>query len=306
MGHEAGRVSELFDRLLTDEVHKRLAETQDHGPIISSLVGTDRGSYNQRMPRLLRAVDRRLPQGIGDAVRQVGLFVLADLCYETVRGIAEGKAVAAFANANDIINWERGTGTFFEPNLQAAFIPHRWIIDFADFMYMNSHFVVTTTFLVWLYLFRNRSFYFVRNMFMVAMGLALVGYALFPAAPPRLFPEHGFVDTITNFSQVNHDSALVKIFINPFAAVPSMHIAFSLMIGMTATRVVRTPALKALWVLYAPLVFFVVVVTANHFWIDAAAGAFVAAVSAVAAHRLLAPARPAAWSFQQAPSEATI
>ena len=84
------------------------------------------------------------------------------------------------------------------------------MIDFANFMYMNSHFVLTTGFLVWLYLRRNDSFYFVRNMFMVAMGLALVGYALFPTAPPRLFPEYGFVDTINDFSSVNHDSALVK------------------------------------------------------------------------------------------------
>ena len=62
-------------------------------------------------------------------------------------------------------------------------------------------------------------------------ALALVGYALFPTAPPRLLPELGFVDTITDFSQVNHDSALVKIFVNPYAAVPSMHIAFALMIA---------------------------------------------------------------------------
>ena len=65
---------------------------------------------------------------------------------------------------------------------------------------MNSHFVITTAFLAWLYLFRNEHFYFVRNMFMVAMGLALVGYALFPTAPPRLFPGEGFTDTIAVFT----------------------------------------------------------------------------------------------------------
>ena len=68
-------------------------------------------------------------------------------------------------------------------------------------------------------------------MFVVSMGLALIGYIGFPTAPPRMFPEHGFVDTITDFSSVNHDSALAKIFINPYAAVPSMHCAFALMIG---------------------------------------------------------------------------
>ncbi len=64
---------------------------------------------------------------------------------------------------------------------------------------MNSHFVVTTTFLAWLYLFRNEHFHFVRNMFMVAMGIALLGYALFPTAPPRMLPGEGFTDTIATY-----------------------------------------------------------------------------------------------------------
>jgi hypothetical protein len=131
------------------------------------------------------------------------------------------------------------------------------------------------------------------------MGLALFGYALFPAAPPRLFPEYGFVDTITNFSQVNHDSALVKIFVNPYAAVPSMHIAFALMIGIPAMRISRHLASKVVWALYPVLVFFVVTVTANHFWLDAAAGALVACLAAAASTYLLARLRPEAWSWRE-------
>ena len=69
-------------------------------------------------------------------------------------------------------------------------------------MYFNSHFVITTSFLAWLYLFRNDNFNFVRNMFMVAMGLALIGYALFPTAPPRMFPSAGFTDTIAAFTNI--------------------------------------------------------------------------------------------------------
>ena len=92
-------------------------------------------------------------------------------------------SAVAITNGQHVIDFEKSTHTFFEPNLQAVFIHQRWIVDFANFMYMNSHFVVTTAFLVWLYLFRNWNFYFVRNMFMVAMGLAVVGYALLPTAP---------------------------------------------------------------------------------------------------------------------------
>jgi PAP2 superfamily len=250
--------------------------------------------------RVVERIGNRLPKGWGDLFRQVGLFALADICYETVRGVAEGRASVAFANAKTLVEAERATGTFFEPDLQGALISQQWLIEAANWMYMNTHFVITTSFLVWLYLFRNESFYFVRNMFLVAMGLALVGYTLFPTAPPRLLPEEGFVDTITDFSQVGHDSALVKLFVNPYAAVPSMHIAFALMISIPGISIARHAVSKVFWALYPFLVLFVVVVTANHFWLDAAAGAAVAAVAALVAHRLLAAMGPGNWSWRPA------
>ena len=189
---------------------------------------------------VVNAIGDRLPKGWGDAFRQIGLFVLADLCYETVRGIAEGKAsVGVRQRPARSSTSSRPPAPSSSRASRRCCIGDQWLIDFANLLYMNSHFVITTAFLVWLYLFRNDSFYFVRNMFMVAMALALVGYTLFPTAPPRLFPEYGFVDTITDFSSVNHDSALVKIFVNPYAAVPSMHIAFALMIGVPGVRLSR-------------------------------------------------------------------
>ena len=117
-------------------------------------------------------------------------------------------------------------------------------------MYMNSHFVLTSGFLVWLYLYRNDHFYFVRNMFMIAMGLALVGYTLLPTAPPRLIPDEGFVDTINLYAGVNHDSALVQMFVNPYAAVPSMHCAFALMIGVTGAIISEHRATRIFWTVY--------------------------------------------------------
>jgi membrane-associated phospholipid phosphatase len=247
---------------------------------------------------LINKVGGWLPHGYGDAGRQLGLFVLAELCYELVRGLADGNRVQAIINGQHVINLEKGLGTYFEPGFQKLFLDHRWMVDFANFMYMNSHFVVTTTFLVWLYVFRNQHFYFVRNMFLVAMGLALIGYALLPTAPPRMF--EGFTDTITDYAQVNHDSALVKVFINPYAAIPSMHVAFSMMIGVTGAMVARRRISKILWAAYPLLVFWVVVVTANHFWIDGAAGLLVAILAALAAREVLARARPAVWSFRPA------
>jgi PAP2 superfamily protein len=249
---------------------------------------------------LVDRVGRWLPHGYGDAARQLSLFVVAELCYESVRGIADTTRVQAFNNGANVIDFEKSIHTFFEPNLQAIFIQHRWIIDAANFMYMNSHFVITTAFLVWLYLFRNPRFYFVRNMFMVAMGLAIIGYALLPTAPPRLFPNEGFVDTITDYAQVNHDSGLVKLFVNPYAAIPSMHVAFSLMIGVTGALIARHAWVRALWCIYPVVVFWVVVVTANHFWVDGAVGALVACLAAITARQVLARVRPAVWSWRPA------
>lgn len=244
------------------------------------------------MPRPISYIGSRLPRGWGDLFLQLALFFGVYQGYQVVRGLSEGKEALAMANAERIIDVERSLGLFFEPGLQSAMLDFGWVIDAANWMYVNSHFIVTTTFLAWLYLFRNEHFYFVRNMFMVAMLLALTGYLVYPTAPPRLMPGEGFTDTIATFTALEPDSNAVSLLVNKYAAVPSMHIGFATMIAVPAVMLVRTPVLKAAWALYPFMVLFVVVVTGNHFWLDAAAGAGVAATSAFVAHRLLAPQRP--------------
>jgi membrane-associated phospholipid phosphatase len=140
-------------------------------------------------------------------------------------------------------------------------------------------------------------------MFMVAMGLALVGYTVFPTAPPRFLPEWGFTDTVANFvGEAAENSA--NVLYNPFAAVPSMHVAFALMISIPAFMLVRNRVLKALWLVYPLVVTFVVMVTANHYWLDAALGALVAAVSAYTASAGFARLRPEAWGWRTGAAKA--
>jgi hypothetical protein len=252
----------------------------------------------------LTNISRKLPKGWGDLILQLVFFFVAYEGYQVVRGFADGKSQVAFANGEHVISLERSLGAFFEPGLQQAFLSHHSIIDAANWMYFNSHFVITVGVLAWIYLFRNEHFYFVRNMFLVAMGLALVGYAVFPTAPPRMFPSAGFTDTIAAFTNVAQDqNSLASFLVNPYAAVPSMHIAFSLMIAVPAMTLSRTRWVKALWSVYPLLVFFVILVTANHYWFDAACGAGVACLAAVTAHQL-ARLRPEAWSWREATGEA--
>ena len=259
------------------------------------------------MRRLGTYVNGLLPKGILDAGCQFLLFFVAYNGYQVVRGVTDGSEAEALANGASVIDLERSLGSFFEPGFQQALIDHTpWLIDFANFMYLNSHFVITTGFLVWLYLFRNEHFYFVRNMFMVAMALALVGYALYPTMPPRLFPGEGFTDTIAQFTGVAQDSETASSLINQYAAVPSMHIAFSLMVAVPAAALSKHLVSRMLWSIYPLNVFFVIVATGNHYWFDAAAGAAVACMAVLAA-RQIARLRPAAWSWPtENAREATI
>ena len=245
-----------------------------------------------------------LPKGGADAILQLAIFVFADLCYETVRGVAESNDAIPFQNARSIMSTEKTLHFFVEQSIQSWAMGHRFLIDFSNFMYVNSHFVITTSALVWLYLRHNDRFYFVRNMFVVAMGLALAGDLLLPTAPPRFFPELGFVDTIAYSVNVKHDSGFVTLFFNPYAAVPSMHVAFALLIAGPAAMIVRRKAVKVLWALYPLVVSFVVIVTGNHWAMDALAGAAVAATAALVSKYVLSRVWPAAWAWQSQAREA--
>ncbi len=238
-----------------------------------------------------------LPQGILDAGCQFFFFFLAYQGYQVVRGLVDSGSLSPYINARNVVDLEQSMGAFFEPGFQQTLIQHTpWLIDFANFMYLNSHFVITTGFLAWLYLFRNEHFYFVRNMFLVAMGLALVGYALYPTAPPRFFPSMGFTDTIAAFTGVAQDSKTASLLLNQYAAVPSMHIAFSLMVAVPAATLARRKSSRVLWSMYPAMVFFVIIATGNHYWFDAVAGAAVAGLAAFAALQL-ARLRPRAWAW---------
>ncbi len=243
---------------------------------------------------------RLFPRGPRDLLWQILLFCGAYWLYRLVRGQVWDESSLAFAHARGIVHLEQSLHVFAEPSLQRWAVNTGWVNDVASWMYLNTHFVVTTCTLAFVYLFRNERFYFVRNMFMVAMGLALIGYVIYPAAPPRMLPELGFVDSVADFTGVSSDASVNALF-NPYAAVPSMHVAFALMLAFPMLRIVRHRWGQVLWGLYAPLVTMVVLVTANHWIFDAATGAVTAAVSAFAAHTVLARVRPDAWAWDPEP-----
>jgi hypothetical protein len=257
------------------------------------------------MRRRLKWIETQvLPRGWSDVVRQLLLFAGAYALYQIVRGLVDGgSGYKPFGDATKIINLERTLHFFIEPSVQAWTSSVHWLMDIADWTYLNAHYFVTIGALVFIYLRRNDSFYFVRNMFMIAMAIALVGYALYPTAPPRLMPEWGFTDSIAQFLGTPHvEEGPGKAFLNFYAAVPSMHVCFAVMIAVPMMKLVKRGTAKVAWGLYPLLITFVVIATGNHYLTDVFLGALTAGVSALLAKQLLARARPDAWAFGRVPA----
>jgi membrane-associated phospholipid phosphatase len=150
------------------------------------------------------------------------------------------------------------------------------LVDAVNWTYWIAQFVVLALALLWIYLFRYDSFHRVRNWVLATNLLSLVGYVLMPTAPPRMFPDDGFVDTLAQAASVNHGSSLVELASNQYAAMPSVHAADALVIGFAMAMLVRTRLAAVLWTLWPTWVWFTVMATANHFWLDVAAGVGVA------------------------------
>ena len=258
------------------------------------------------MRRTFRSFEARaFPHGRRDALRQFLLFGTAYALYQVVRGLVDGNDVAqASWNATRIIDFERTLHVFVEPSIQSWTSNVHWLMEGSDWIYLNAHYVVTIGVLLFLYTRRHTSFCFVRNAFMIAMAIALIGYAVYPTAPPRLMPEWGFADSIRQFTGFTIEDHSVKALLNLYAAVPSIHVCFAILVGWPMAKLVRRPWLKVLWVLYPLLITFAVVATGNHYLTDAVLGAVTAGVSMLIADRLLARVRPRAWSTDGPPAGA--
>jgi hypothetical protein len=250
-------------------------------------------------PGSLRA--RVLPHGWLDIVRQLLLFGGAYMLYRLVRGLADSRTTVAFQHARELISTERTLHFFIEPSVQAWAQGSHLLMGAATFLYITAQSSVLVGVLLYLYMFHNRSFYFVRNMLMVSMAVALVGYIVFPTAPPRFLPEWGFFDSVADLTGVPATTASVNALFNPYAAIPSMHVAFALMLGWPLARLTRRRAVRAFWVCYPFVIAFVTVATANHFLADALLGAVTAAFAAYVAARL-GRLRPQTWNFGTPPA----
>lgn len=216
---------------------------------------------------------------------ELAAIVLLYAVYELGRGFGDATLQAAQANTARIVELEQSLGVFFEGAVQnwASGIPS--LPTFLGLAYVSLHLGATGATMVWLHLRHRERFALVRNALVIATGLSLVAYTVFPAAPPRL-AGLGFVDTVTAHTHVNLSSDLLGSLYNPFAAVPSMHFGYALLVGIVLATTASNRWVRLIGALYPPFMLFDIVATGNHFVFDAAAGGLVTVVSLWAAVRL--------------------
>ncbi len=237
------------------------------------------------MSAIATAGHRYLPRGWSDLLRQLVIWFGFLLAYQVARGVADGDPAKAFENGRKIIDLERNANALFELSLQQLANSSQLLTVVTSWTYWLSQFTVVGLALLWVYLRRNASFVRFRNSILLANVVGLLGYVLLPTAPPRMFHDLGFVDTLAQFGGLNHGSALIQLASNPYAAMPSLHSADALIVGIVLAFLVRRPVLKALWLLWPAWVWFAVMATGNHFWLDIVAGVAVAAIAGALVYR---------------------
>jgi hypothetical protein len=181
----------------------------------------------------------------------------------------------AFHNAEWVIDVERAVGLYHEETLQEWFLPYDWFMRFWNIYYGSLHFIVTAGVLIWLFRRFPQRYALWRNTLACTTALALFGYALFPLMPPRLLPaSFGYVDTLAEVGGLwSFDSGAMQDLSNQYAAMPSMHFGWSLWCCLVMYPHLRRWWTKAVMVLYPVATTFGIMVTANHYWLDALGGA---------------------------------
>ena len=214
---------------------------------------------------------RRLPA----AGRELAVFAVAYLTYFGVRAVTEGAPWRAFANASAVFRFETGLGIDWEGTVQSAVLRSQTLVDAANAVYIYGHWPVLIGAGVLLYRFRRPSYYRLRNVCLITGLVGLVIFALFPVAPPRL-TDLSVIDTVTRDSE-GYRQILPPDLVNQYAAMPSFHAGWNLLVGIVIFGATRHWLLRAFAVGMPAAMAFAVVATANHFVLDVVVGGLLVA-----------------------------
>jgi hypothetical protein len=199
------------------------------------------------------------------------------LIYSAIRNTNEGGTLHAFHNAQHIISVEHHLGMYHEETMQRWALHFKPIIIMANYFYGSLHFVVTIFTGIWLYRRFSDDYPRFRNALAITTAIALVGFVTFPLMPPRLLhtmEPSGFVDTLAKYPTIwSFNSGAASRISNQYAAMPSVHIAWATWCAVALVPRLRSGVGKVLAFCYPFFTVIVIVITANHYILDAVAGA---------------------------------
>jgi hypothetical protein len=226
-------------------------------------------ALDARPSRLVRVQPRLL-----SAVREVMLLTSVFVLYELGRHVVRDRAGLAFSDASAVLSLQRNLPIPSETWLQHLMLQSEGLTRAANVFYVSVHFPATIAFLMWMWLFRPQAYTWARSILVSVTLVALMLHVTFPLAPPRMLSGEGFVDTMAVYGPSAYGAGTETV-TNQYAAMPSLHAAWALFVGVALVAV-----LAARWrwlaVLHPVLTVLVVVATANHYWLDViAAGALV-------------------------------
>ncbi|MFJ2023359.1 phosphatase PAP2 family protein [Streptomyces sp. NPDC087897] len=204
---------------------------------------------------------------------EILLIAVSYWLYSLVRNAVPEQKAQALRNADWIWSAEKSLGLAFEESVNHAVNSVTWLIVSMNYYYATLHFVVTIGVLVWLFRRHPGRYAATRLVLFATTAVALLGYYLYPLAPPRLMNGVNFIDTVlVHETWGSMASGNFKNMSNQYAAMPSMHIGWSLWCGLTIFALASAPWARILGLLYPTLTLVVIVATANHFWLDAVGG----------------------------------
>jgi hypothetical protein len=166
--------------------------------------------------------------------------------YSLTQGSLGHKELVAFQNSYNIIDLEKHLRIFWELNIQAWFLNNFYLTHLANELYTYLFYPVIITFAIWAYNRHHQEYKKARNVFLVSSAIGLICFAFFPMAPPRMIHAVGFVDTLAKFEAINYDSSIPPMLVNQFAAMPSFHFGWTLLVGIATFQIARSWWLKTL------------------------------------------------------------
>jgi hypothetical protein len=228
-------------------------------------------------PLLQRIIHTIAGRRVYRDVFEIGVVAVAFLLYFIVRGSVVDREAEAISHAVRVVDIEKALGIFWEPRMNEAVLDNGALIQFFNAVYFWMDFPLIVALGLWMYFFGHKHEYtVVRDALLASGAIALVVYHTFPVAPPRLLPPEvvgvQFVDTLKEYTHISYQADSTAPFVNPYAAMPSLHYGWSVLIGGVLFWTTRNVWLRMLAVLMPAGQFLSIVYSANHFILDAMAG----------------------------------